>query len=175
VGVLAREGGALQLAVINPVGVLGPILGTDYSTSIELVQSLMNGALPGVPQLSFGLVDVRDVADIHLRAMTHPDASGERFLAIAGDFVSMQEIARTLKLRMGETAARVPTRVLPNWMVRLAARVIPSLAPMITELGKKKHATNEKARRVLEWHPRSSEEAIVAIAESLARFGLLKR
>ena len=172
---IARDGGALQLSVINPVGVLGPILGTDYSTSIELVQRLMNGALPGVPQLSFGLVDVRDVADIHLRAMTHPGAAGERFLAIAEDFVSMQEIARILKSRVGDKASRVPTRVLPNWMVRLAAKVIPSLAPMITELGKKKHATNEKARRVLGWNPRSSEEAIVATAESLARFGLLKR
>lgn len=172
---IARDGGALQLSVINPVGVLGPILGTDYSTSIELVQRLMNGALPGVPQLSFGLVDVRDVADIHLRAMTHPGAAGERFLAIAEDFVSMREIARILKSRVGDKASRVPTRVLPNWMVRLAAKVIPSLAPMITELGKKKHATNEKARRVLGWNPRSSEEAIVATAESLARFGLLKR
>ena len=81
----------------------------------------MNGALPGVPQLSFGLVDVRDVADIHLRAMIHPAAAGERFLAIADDFVSMQEIARVLKSRVGDTASRVPTRVLPNWIVRLAA------------------------------------------------------
>jgi dihydroflavonol-4-reductase len=171
---VSREGGALQLAVINPVAVLGPILGADTSTSIELVQRLMNGAMPGVPQLSFGLVDVRDVADLHLRAMIHPDAAGERFMAIAEDFVSMQEIARILKARMGESAARVPTRVLPNWLVRLAARVIPSLAPMITELGKKKHASNAKARRVLGWNPRSSEEAIVATAESLVRFGLLK-
>jgi len=171
---IAREGGALQLAVINPVGVLGPILGTDYSTSIELVQRLMNGALPGVPQLSFGLVDVRDVADIHLRAMIHPAAAGERFLAIADGFVSMQEIARVLKSRVGDKASRVPTRVLPNWIVRLAAKIIPSLAPMLTELGKVKHANNEKARRLLGWHPRSSEEAIVATAESLARFGLLK-
>jgi dihydroflavonol-4-reductase len=171
---LSREGGPLQLAVINPVGVLGPVLGADYSTSIELVQRLLNGALPGVPQLSFGLVDVRDVADIHVRAMTHAAAAGERFLAIAEDFVSMQEIARILKARLGAAAARVPTRVLPNWMVRLSARIIPSLAPMITELGKKKHATNDKARRLLGWSPRSNEEAIAATAESLVRFGLLE-
>jgi nucleoside-diphosphate-sugar epimerase len=172
---LEREGGALELSVINPVGILGPVLGPDFATSIELVQRLMNGALPGVPQLSFGIVDVRDVADLHLRAMTYPSARGQRFLAIANDFMSMQEIARVLKARMGAAAARVPTRELPNWLVRLAARVIPSLAPMLSELGKIKHASNEKARRLLGWTPRSSEDAIVATAESLARLGLVRK
>ena len=107
---IAREGGQLELSVINPVGVFGPILGPDYSTSILLVQRLMDGAMPGCPKLYFGLVDVRDVADLHVRAMTHPGARGERFLAVAGDFVSIAEIARMLKSRMGAAARRVPTR-----------------------------------------------------------------
>ena len=171
---VAREGGSLELSVVNPVGVLGPVLGADYSTSILLVQRLMDGAMPGCPKLSFGIVDVRDVADLHIRAMTHPAARGERFLAIAGDFLSMLDIAMVLKRRMGAAARRVPTWQLPNWLVRIAAMRDPAAKQILPELGKKKNATNEKARRLLGWTPRSNEECIVATAESLVRLGLLK-
>jgi nucleoside-diphosphate-sugar epimerase len=171
---IAREGGSLELAVINPVGVFGPVLGPDLSTSIVIVQRLMNGEVPGLPQISFGVVDVRDVADLHIRAMTNPAAKGERFLAVAGDFVSMAEIARILRSRMGAAAKKVPTRQLPNFVIRLAALFDPGVRQIVPELGKKKNATNEKARRVLGWTPHSSEESIVATAESLVRLSLLK-
>jgi nucleoside-diphosphate-sugar epimerase len=171
---MQKEGGKLELAVVNPVGVFGPVLSRDYSASILLVEKLMDGALPGCPKLNFGVVDVRDVADLHLRAMTNPAARGERFLAVAGDFLSMLEIAKILKGRMGAAAKRVPTRELPNWMVRLAGLRDPAVKLILPELGKPKNATNEKAKRVLGWTPRSNEEAIVATAESLVRLGLLK-
>jgi dihydroflavonol-4-reductase len=171
---LAREGGSLELSVINPVGVFGPVLGSDYSASILLVQRMMDGAMPGAPQLYFGAVDVRDVADLHIRAMTHPAAKSERFLAVAGDFLTMLDIAKILKARMGASARRVPTRQLPNWMVRLASLRDPAVKLILPELGKKKNANNEKARRLLGWEPRSNEEAVVATAESLVRLGLLK-
>jgi nucleoside-diphosphate-sugar epimerase len=171
---IAKEGRALELSVVNPVGVLGPVLGPDYSTSILLVQRLMDGAVPGLPRLSFGLVDVRDVADLHIRAMTNPAAKGERFLAVAGDFVSMLDIAKVLKSRMGAAAKKVPTRVLPNWLVRIAAMRDPAVKQILPELGKTRNATNEKAKRMLGWMPRSNEESIVAAAESLVRLGLLK-
>jgi nucleoside-diphosphate-sugar epimerase len=171
---LAKAGGNLELSVINPVGVFGPVLGPDYSTSILLVQRLMVGAMPGCPRLYFGLVDVRDVADIHLRAMTHPAAKGERFLATAGDFMSMAEVAKVLKSRLGPAAKRVPTRELPNWVVHLAAFRDPAVRLILPELGKVKNATNEKAKRLLDWNPRSNEEAILATAESMMRLGLLK-
>jgi nucleoside-diphosphate-sugar epimerase len=171
---IADEGGGLELSVVNPVGVFGPVLGPDYSTSILLVQRLMDGAMPGCPRLSFGVVDVQDVADLHIRAMTHPAARGERFLAVAGDFLSILDIARTLKARMGASARRVPTRQLPDWLVRLAALLDPAVKQILPELGKQKNATGEKARLLLGWAPRSNEDAIVATAESLARLGLLK-
>ncbi|MDB5101723.1 MAG: nucleoside-diphosphate-sugar epimerase [Cyanobacteria bacterium RYN_339] len=171
---IAQEGGQLELAVVNPVGVFGPVLGPDYSTSILLVQRLMDGALPGCPKLTFGVVDVRDVADLHLRAMTDPAAKGERFLAVAGDFMTMRDIARVLKDRLGAAARRVPTRELPNWVVRLASLADPAVKQILPELGKPKNGTNAKARRVLGWAPRSNEEALVATAESLVRLGLLK-
>ena len=171
---IAREGGALELSVVNPVGVFGPVLGPDYSTSILLVQRMMDGAMPGCPQLYFGAVDVRDVADLHLRAMTHPAARGERFLAVAGDFLSVLGIAKVLKARMGAAAKRVPTRQLPNWLVRIAALRDPAVKQILPELGTFKNGSNEKARRVLGWTPRSNEEALVATAESLLRLGLLR-
>lgn len=172
---IAHEGGALQLSVVNPVAVFGPVLGPDFATSIQLVQRLLNGTMPGVPHLSFGIVDVRDVADMHLRAMTNPAADGQRFLAVAGAFMTLQEIARLLKARMGHAGARVPTNELPNWLVRIAALGSATVRQIVPELGKVKSATNEKARRMLGWAPRSNEEAIMATAESLAALGLLQK
>jgi nucleoside-diphosphate-sugar epimerase len=169
-----REGAGLELAVVNPVGVFGPVLGPDYATSIMLVEKMLNGALPGVPRMAFGVVDVRDVADLHLRAMTNPTAKGERFLAVAGDFMWLIEIARALKERMGEEAKRVPTRQLPDWLVRLARFKDPAVKQIIPELGKWKNATSEKAQRVLGWSPRSREESVVATGESLVKLGLVK-
>jgi nucleoside-diphosphate-sugar epimerase len=117
---MATEGGALELSVVNPAGIFGPVLGADFSSSIELVKRLMNGAA-GCPQLYFGVVDVRDVADLHLRAMTDPAAKGERFIAVSGAMMSMLDIAMVLRARLGSAARKVPTRQLPNWLVRCVA------------------------------------------------------
>src|SRR5277367_3671479 len=171
---IAKDGGGLELSVVNPVAVFGPVLGSDYSTSIFLIQRMMDGAMPGCPRIFFGVVDVRDVASLHILAMTDPAANGERFLAVAGDFMSMVDIAKVLKARMGEAAKRVPTRQLPDWLVRVAAMRDPAVKQILPELGKVKNATNAKARRALDWTPRSNEESIVATAESLVRLGLLK-
>jgi dihydroflavonol-4-reductase len=171
---IAREGGALELSVVNPTAVFGPVLGADYSTSILILKTMLDGAMPGCPRLFFGVVDVRDVADLHLRAMTHPAARGERFIAIAGQCMSLAGIAQVLKARLGEVAARVSTRELPNWLVRLAALRNRPAREILPELGKVKNASHAKAQQLLGWAPRSNEEAILAAAESLVRLGLLK-
>src|SRR5262249_21783913 len=138
------------------------------------VQRLLAGSAPGCPQLMMGVVDVRDIAVLHLSAMTHPAAKGERFLATAGDFLSVLEIAQALKRRLGERARRVPTWVVPNWLVRLVAVADPSVRQIVPELGKVKNGTSDKARRMLGWVPRPAEEAIVATGESLLRLRLVK-
>jgi dihydroflavonol-4-reductase len=166
------EGGALELTVINPAGIFGPVLGPDYAASIDLMKRLMDG-MPGCPQLYFGVVDVRDVADLHLRAMTSLAARGERFIAVAGECMSMLDIAKELKARLGDAAKNVPTRQLPNWLVRLAARFDPGLQQLLPLLGKIRDATSEKAERVLGWRPRSREDAVVATAESLLALGIV--
>jgi nucleoside-diphosphate-sugar epimerase len=171
---IAREGGGLELAVVNPVGVLGPVLGPDYSTSILMVKRLLEGAVPGCPDLWFGAVDVRDVADLHLKAMTDPAARGERFLATGGDFLSVLQMARILKEDLGAAARRVPTRVLPNWLMRGVALFNPEVRGLLPELGKRKNASNDKARRLLGWAPRSPRDAVLATARSFLELGLLK-
>jgi len=169
---MASEGGSLELSTVNPAGIFGPILGADFSSSIELVTRLLRG-MPGCPRLYFGIVDVRDVADLHIRAMTHPAAKGERFIAASGDIMSMLAIARLLRERFGEAARKVPTRELPNWLVRSAALFDRTIRPLVPLLDNTRRATSAKAERVLGWRPRPPEEAIVATAESLIRFGIV--
>ena len=169
---MAAEGGQLELSTVNPAGIFGPVLGADSSSSIELITRLMRG-MPGCPRLYFGVVDVRDVADLHLRAMTHPAAKGQRFIAVSGAIMSMLDIAKVLKTHLGEAAKRVPTRQLPNWLVRVVALFDPTVRPMLPLLDNTRHATSEKAERVLGWRPRPREDAIVATAQSLMKFGIV--
>ena len=171
---IAREGGALELAVVNPVGIFGPALGKDLSTSIEIVKRMLDGALPGLPNLAFGFVDVRDLADLHLRAMVDPAAKGERFLAVADGTYSLQAIGRVLRERMGAAAQRVPTRTLPNWTLRVLALFDGSIKQILPDLGHPRHVSNAKARRVLGWSPRSYDETIVDTAESLIQLGVVR-
>jgi nucleoside-diphosphate-sugar epimerase len=106
-----------------------------------------------------------------LRVLRASRDAGVKRVVLTSSFV---DIAKVLKSRMGAAARKVPTRQLPNWMVRLAALRDPAVKLILPELGKKKSGTNEKARRILGWAPRSNEEAIVATAESLVHLGLLK-
>ncbi|KAL9097863.1 MAG: hypothetical protein Q9165_000189 [Trypethelium subeluteriae] len=170
-----KEGEGMELAVVNPVGIYGPLLGKDYATSIELVYRLMNGSIPGLPQLQLGVVDVRDVADLHVRCMTDPKAKGQRFIAVAENFVWSVEIAKILKNKLGERAKKVPTWVVPNFLVKLLGVFDPTVRMITPELGKSKNASNEKAKRDLGWKPRSNEECIVATAESLEKLGMVKK
>lgn len=172
---IAREGNGMELAVVNPVGVFGPALNGDLSTSIFLVKTMIEGKMPGTPRLYLGVVDVRDVADLHLRAMTDPAAAGERFLAVAGEAMSFHQMATVLRERLGAAATRVPKRELPDWLIRVLAIFNPLAREAVPRLGIKASASNEKARRVLGWTPRSNEEAIVASGESVIRLGLIGR
>src|SRR3954451_19524029 len=171
---VAQDGRRLELAVVNPVAVLGPLLGPDPSMSIELVKRLIDGSMPGTPNVAYGLVDVRDVADLHVRAMEAPEAAGERFLALGEDFRWISEVGEWLREALPQRAKKIPKRRLPNPLVRLAAVFDGPLRQLTPELGVRKRATNEKARRVLGWNPRGDREAVVATAESLLALGLVE-
>jgi dihydroflavonol-4-reductase len=116
---------------------------------------------------------VRDVADLHLRAMTDPAAKGERFLAASGESLWMVEIARLLQQRLGRGASKVSTRVLPNWFIRIVALYHPAMQGLVPHLGVNMNASGDKARRLLGWARRPREEAVFATAESLIRLGLI--
>jgi len=172
---IEKEGGSLELSVVNPVGIFGPVLGPDFATSIQLVQRLLNGSLPGCPQLGFGIVDVRDVADLHLRAMTDPKAKGERFLGVSPPSMTVLQISLALRERLGKAAKRSPTRVLPNFVLKLIAWFDPAVGLIVPELGNYKDMSNDKAKNLLGWEPRSAVDALVATAESLIKFGLVQK
>lgn len=170
---LGREGGALELVVVCPGAVVGPILGKDFSASIDIVKKQLDGSLPGLPHFGWPLVDVRDIADLHLRAMRHPGANGQRYIG-AGPFYWMSDIARVLRDRLPEVAKRVPTRTLPGWMMRLSANFDPVIKDRLFELDKERPVSAEKAKRELGWAPRSNDDAIVDTARSLLSEGLVR-
>jgi dihydroflavonol-4-reductase len=165
---IAREGGGLELSAVNPVAVLGPVLGADFSHSARLIKNLLDGQ-PGCVNVNSGFVDVRDVAGLHLLAMTDPAANGERFLATAGQSMWMIDVAKVLHARLGAAASKVPLNVWPDEEVRRH----PGMQAVAPLLSVDLNATSAKAIRMLGWTPRSSDEAIVACAESLMRLGLL--
>lgn len=171
---IAREGGALELCAVNPVGVLGPALGPDISHSLGIIKQLLSGGMPGVPKVYSPYVDVRDVASLHLLAMEHPAAKGERFIAAAPGTYSLVDVARALKQRLGPAGAHVPTRELPNWLMRLVALWNPAAKMVLPHLGTVRETSSAKAERLLGWRARPFEEAVGATAESLLRLGVVK-
>lgn len=160
------EGTGMELAVINPVGIFGPALGNDLGTSLEITKALISGEFPRLPNIEMGVVDVRDVADLHLLAMTKAEAAGERFLATVGT-LSFPEAGQILKAGLGPDGEKVPTKALPNFVVRLLAMFNGRVRQLSGELGKYREATSDKARTVLGWQPRSVEEALVSSAHSI--------
>jgi nucleoside-diphosphate-sugar epimerase len=153
---MEREGGDTELVVVNPTFILGPTLTTELRSSLYLVKAMLDGTMAVAPRARFGLADVRDVADLHIRAMAAPDAAGKRFLAVAdGPTISYLEIAQTLRRRLGPLAERVPAEEAPG-------EDLPR--PVIH---------NDRAREELGWRPRSAETTIVDTAHSLRDLGML--
>ena len=172
---VAREGGGLEFCTINPSVVLGPVASADYSASVVIVQSLLQGKVPALPHIGFGIVDVRDVADLHWRALTAPQSmAGERFIACGG-FLWLREIAAILRAELGEGARKVPTLSMPDWAVRLLARFSPAVRAAASELGTARHQDSTHAREVLGWVPRPPREAIVTTARDLVALGVVGR
>ena len=146
---ISSEGAGMELTVINPVGIFGPALGKDYSTSIGMVKALLNGDMKETLPFTFGIVDVRDVADIHILAMTHPAAKGERFLAAATGVMSLYDIAQLIRKERPEHSAN-----------------IADLQPLDPSLNI--NMSNDKAKKLLGWTPRSREDAILSCVDSVA-------
>jgi dihydroflavonol-4-reductase len=162
----ARE----RIAAVNPTVIIGPTLSDDTSASLEVIHRLLRG-MPAMPRLSFGFVDVRDVADLQIRAMTSPDVGGERFVANTRT-MWMADVAQVLRERMGARAAKVPTRIAPDLLVRAMAVFDGGIRSFKSSLGKQTEYRTTKARDLLGWSPRPIEDSIVETAESLIEHGV---
>lgn len=166
------EGKGLELAVINPTGIMGPALSKDVSTSLEIPIRLMNGKTPGLPRIGFSLVDVRDVAECHVKAMEIPEAAGERFLATEG-FLWFTEAAAVLRKHFPSYESQIPKRKIPDFVLKLLAVFQPIYKQTVTELGRTRKASNAKASRVLGVKFRTAEDALVASVESLIQLKVI--
>ncbi len=162
--------GQTTLTTILPSAVFGPVLTMENLGSVRFIERLLAGRPPGIPGAGFCIVDVRDLADLHLRAMTSPEAAGERFIA-SGDFLWMREIASTLRSTLGEKASKVPTRPLPNSLLRVISWFVPSLKVLTPLLGRRLRFSSAKAGRILGFSPRPATATIVDCAESLLSRG----
>ena len=165
-----REG--LELVTINPSAVLGPVMGGDFSASVEILTQLMSGKLPAAPRVGFVIVDVRDVAAAHVLAMTVPEAAGQRFLT--GDrFLWFTQVADILRKEFPTYARKLPKGEMPDALVKFVAMINPPAKQILAELGRERHISSDNAKRVLGWEPRSAEEAIISGAKSLMKFGVV--
>jgi dihydroflavonol-4-reductase len=164
---LVRGAGAHdRLAVINPGAIIGPALNDDHSYSLQAIQRLINGGMPAAPRLGFTFVDVRDVAGLHLLAMTTPAAGGERFIAI-DEFMWMPDLAKVLRERLGDQAGKVPKRTAPDFVIRAMSRFDPSIRSFVGDLGKRTWMSSDKARSMLGWQTRPINDSIEETARSL--------
>ncbi len=163
---MSERGASEKLATVNPGAIIGPVLSDDHSFSLQSIERLLRG-MPGVPRIGFSFVDVRDVADLEIRAMTSPGAGGERFIATER-FLWFAEVAAILRERLGEDAAKVPTRSVPNLVVRAMGLFDPSVRSIVGQLGKKTELSSEKAKARLGWSPRPSEDSIADCGRSLS-------
>jgi dihydroflavonol-4-reductase len=169
---LVREAGESErLAVVNPGAIVGPLLSEDRSFSLELVERLLKG-MPGVPRIGFSIVDVRDVADLQIRAMSAPEAGGERFVAVSR-FRWMSEVADTLREGLGPEASKVPKRGVPDLLVRGMGLFDPGVRSIVGQLGKKLTYSSEKAESMLGWSPRPTEDTVLDCARTMIERGVV--
>ena len=164
---LAEEKGARErLAAVNPGAIIGPVLGEERSYSLQTIERLLEGDMPAIPKLGFSFVDVRDVADLHIRAMTDPAAAGRRFIAV-DRFMWLADIAAILRERLGDDASKVPSREAPNLLIKAVALFDKSVKPIVPDLGVRTYMSSERARTELGWEPRPIEDAVIDCARSL--------
>jgi nucleoside-diphosphate-sugar epimerase len=166
--------GGLEFATINPVAILGPSLDSHVSGSFHLLQHLLDGSMKAIPNIQLNVVDVRDVADLHIRAMASPKASGQRFIASADGHISMPEIASLLKLKYPELSQKVSLKSLPGWVLRFASLFNGKAKEGLLLMKMNRNVSNAKAKQLLNWKPiATQEQTIIAAVESIIKYKLI--
>ncbi|MEO5868019.1 MAG: NAD-dependent epimerase/dehydratase family protein [Sphingomonas sp.] len=170
---IVATGSTMEFCSVNPSAVLGPLLSDDFSASIQFVQRILDGSVPGMPRLGFAVVDVRDLADLHVRALTTPGIDGERFIG-AGAFLWMKQVAAILREGLGPQARKVPTRGIPDFVVRAMALFDPTIRQVTGELGRTRAVDPRHSLGVLGWKTRDEATTILDTARSLIERGIVK-
>ena len=170
---MAAHGAGMEFCSVNPSAVLGPLLSKDFSMSIQIVQRLLDGSLPGMPRLGFAVVDVRDLAELHVRALETPGLDGERFIA-AGPFLWMKDVAAILRDGLGPQARKVPTRTIPDVFVRLLALFDSTIRQITGEIGRTRAVDAHHAFERLGWKTRDVRTTILDTAHSLIKRGIVR-
>jgi nucleoside-diphosphate-sugar epimerase len=172
---IKNEGSNLEFTTINPVAILGPSLGNHVSGSFHLLKNLLNGSMKAVPNIPLNVADVRDVADLHIRAMTNPQANGERFIATSDGQISLPEIAALLKNKRPKVSKKVSLKKIPDWMINLLALFNKKANEASMLLKVNRNVSNAKAKKILGWSPAATlEQTILASVDSLIKYDLIK-
>ncbi len=171
---IKQEGNGLELSVVNPVGIFGPALGTDISPSMELVTTRIAGRIPSMSGLTLSVIDVEDLAVLHLLAMENPKANNERFLAVGDGLIEAAAFAQILQVELATLGQKTGILTLPDWLIRFSGLFMPQMKVVANQLGKKTLISNQKAQQMLGWRPRSNEETLRRTARSLVELGLFK-
>ena len=172
---IEKEGGNLEFATINPVAILGPSLDSHVSGSFHLLENLLNGTMKAIPNIPLNVVDVRDAADLHIRAMETPEANGNRFIASANGQISMPEIAELLKIKRPEISQKVSSRKLPGFVLNIASLFNQQAKEGVLLAKMNRNVSNQKAKNILNWNPiATQEDTILAAVDSMKKFNLIK-
>lgn len=169
-----KNPGSPELVTINPVAIFGPSLGPGNSPSLGLIKGLLSGKMKAIPNIPLNVVDIRDVAALHLLAMETPAAKGQRFIATADGEISLPEVAELLKKKFPAVADKLPSKTIPDWVLRIAALFNPQAKHAASLLKINRNVSNDKAKRILGWKPiADQQECILAAAESLIKFKMV--
>ncbi len=171
---IKTEGGPMELAVINPVAIFGPLLGVAKSPSFGLLKLLLSGSMRAVPNIVLNTIDIRDVADLHIRAMTTPEAAGHRFIASTDGAISLPEIAHLLKSKLPAISGKVSSRTLPDFAVRIGSLFNANAKRGALFIKVNRHVSTANAKNILGWTPLGTkEDAVLESAKSMQQFKMI--
>lgn len=171
---IKHEGGPMDMVVINPVAIFGPLLGRSTSPSFGLLKSLLSGSMSAVPNIVLNTIDIRDVADLHIRAMLTPEAAGHRFIASADGEISLPEIAQLLKNKLPAISGKVSLRKLPDFAVRIGSLFNSNAKRGALFIKVNRRVSTANAKNILGWTPiGTKEDAVLASAKSMQEFNMI--
>lgn len=171
---IEEEGEGMEFATINPVAIFGPSLDRHVSGSFDLLKGLLTGSMKRIINLPLNVVDVRDVVDLHIRAMFTPEANMQRFIASADGQITMEEIADLIRKERPGVAEKIAKKTLPNWLIDLAALFNKRAGEGKMMLRVNRQVSNEKAKKLLDWTPiATNEEAVLQAVDSMEKYGVL--